>query len=223
MTMKRTLKTPLILATAATLALTACTSPDQATDNPRQRTQEGALIGGLVGAAAGALTGGDGGEKRRGALIGGLVGAGVGAAIGYNLDQQAAELQNDFGNDRIQIINNGDHLVVRMPDDILFAVDSAEVRSGLRSDLTILAGSLQKYPGSTVQVVGHTDNTGAATYNQDLSERRAGAVSSVLIGAGVSAGRILSSGLGESQPLASNLTEEGRAQNRRVDITIRPN
>jgi len=223
MTMKLKMKTPLILAAAASLALTACTAPDQATDSPRQRTQEGALIGGLVGAAAGALTGGDRGERQRGALIGGLVGAGVGAAVGYNLDKQAAELQNDFGNDRIQIINNGDHLVVRMPDDILFAVDSAEVRSGLRSDLTILASSLQRYPGSTVQVVGHTDNTGSATYNQDLSERRAGAVSSVLIGAGVSAGRIASSGRGESQPLASNLTVEGRAQNRRVDITIRPN
>lgn len=223
MTLKLTMKTPLVLATAATLALTACTSPETATDNPRQRTQEGAVIGGILGATAGLLTGGDSGERARGAIIGGAIGAGVGAAVGYNLDKQAAELQSDFGNDRIQIINNGDHLVVRMPDDILFAVDSAEVRSGLRSDLTILATSLQKYPGSTVQVVGHTDNTGSATYNQDLSERRAGAVSNVLIGVGVSAGRIASSGRGESVPLASNLTVEGRALNRRVDITIRPN
>ena len=92
----------------------------------------------------------------------------------------------------------------------------------MRSDLQVLAGSLQKYPGSTVQIVGHTDNTGGAVYNQDLSERRASAVSSVLIGAGVSAGRIRSFGLGEDQPIATNLTPEGRAQNRRVDITIRP-
>ena len=205
------------------LTLTACTDPTTPTSNPRQRTNEGALIGGLVGAGVGALTGDDGGERRRGALIGGLVGAGVGAAIGYNLDKQAAELQRDFSDGRIQIINNGDYLVVRMPDDILFAIDSAAVRPGLRADLQVLAGSLQRYPGSTVQVIGHTDNTGTSAYNQDLSERRAGAVSSVLIGAGVEAGRIRSFGLGEDQPIATNLTPEGRAQNRRVDITIRPN
>jgi len=218
-----TLRFPLLLASTAILALTACTAPDQQTDNPRQRTKEGALIGGLLGATAGLLTGGDSGERARGALIGGAIGAGVGAAVGYNLDQQAEELQRDFGNNRIQIINNGDHLVVRMPDDILFAIDSAVVNSALRSDLTVLAGSLQRYPGSTVQVVGHTDNTGSAAYNQDLSERRAGSVSSVLIGAGVNAGRISSSGRGEEQPIATNLSAEGRALNRRVDITIRPN
>ena len=213
----------LLLASAGLFTLAACTDPSVQTDNPRQRTQEGAVLGGLLGAAAGALTGGDGGERRRGALIGGLVGAGVGAAVGYNMDKQAAELQRDFGDGRIQIINNGDHLVVRMPDDILFAVDSASVNSGLRSDLRVLANSLQRYPDSTVQVVGHTDNTGAAAYNQDLSERRASAVSAILVGAGVEAWRIRSVGRGEDQPISSNLTPEGRAQNRRVDITIRPN
>lgn len=218
-----TLKTSFLFASAAMLALTACTDPAQQTTNPRQRTQEGAVIGGLLGATAGLLSSGDSGERTRGALIGGVVGAGVGAAIGYNLDQQAAELQRDFDNGRIQIINNGDHLVVRMPQDILFAIDSAVVNSALRSDLQVLAGSLQRYPGSTVQVVGHTDNTGSAAYNQDLSERRAGAVAGILIGAGVAGRRIASSGRGEEQPIATNLTPEGRAQNRRVDITIRPN
>ena len=212
-----------LLATASLFTLAACTDPSVPTDNPRQRTQEGAVIGGLLGAATGVLIGDDRGERRRGALIGGLVGAGVGAAVGYNMDKQAAELQRDFGNDRIQIINNGDHLVVRMPDDILFAIDSAAVNPSLQSDLRILANSLQRYPDSTVQVVGHTDNTGTAAYNQDLSERRASAVSSILIGAGVDARRIRSVGVGEDQPIASNLTPQGRAQNRRVDITIRPN
>ncbi len=218
-----TFKTPILLACAGLLALTACTSPSQTTTTPNQRTKEGAVAGALVGGVLGALTGGDGGERRRGALAGAVVGGAVGAAIGYNLDQQAAELQRDFDNGRIQIINNGDNLVVRMPDGILFAVDSASVNPALNSDLRVLANSLNKYPGSTVQVVGHTDNTGAAAYNQDLSQRRAGAVSQVLVGAGVSAGRIQSFGQGENQPIASNLTVEGRAQNRRVDITIRPN
>ncbi len=215
-------KTPIVLAVAAAMTLGACTDPATQTDNPRQRTQEGAVIGGLLGAIVGAQTGDDSGERRRGALIGGLVGAGVGAAIGYNLDQQAAELQRDFADDRIQIINNGDELVVRMPQDILFDVDSAVVKPALQSDLRVLAQSLQKYPGSTVQVVGHTDNTGTATYNQDLSVRRAGAVSGILIGAGVDPARIRSFGRGEDQPIATNLTPEGRALNRRVDITIRP-
>lgn len=217
------LRSSILLASAMAFGLSACTDPAAPTNDPNQRTKEGALIGGILGATAGALSSGDSGERRRGALIGGLVGAGVGAAVGYNLDQQAAELRRDFGNGRIQIINNGDHLVVRMPQDILFAVDSASVSPSLQGDLRVLAGSLQKYPGSTVQVVGHTDNTGAAAYNQDLSERRASAVASSLIGAGVSAGRIRTVGAGENQPIASNLTAEGRAQNRRVDITIRPN
>ncbi|MCG6901662.1 MAG: OmpA family protein [Rhodobacter sp.] len=216
------LKFPLILA-AALLTLTACTEPVIRDDDPNKRTKSGALIGGLVGAAAGVISGDDAEARRRGALIGTVVGAGVGAAIGYSLDQQAAELERDFSNGRIQIINNGDHLIVRMPDGILFDVDSAAVKPGLRSDLQVLAGSLNRYPGSTVQVVGHTDNTGTSAYNQDLSERRASAVSSVLIGAGVNAGRVQSFGLGESQPIATNLTAEGKAQNRRVDITIRPN
>ncbi len=216
------LKSPILLASAAVLALTACTPTTTDTANPRQRTQEGAVIGGLIGGVAGALTGDDRGERQRGALIGGLVGAGVGAAIGYNLDKQAAELRRDFGDGRIQIINNGDTLVVRMPEGILFDVDSAVVKPAVRSDLQVLAGSLNRYPGSTVQIVGHTDNTGTAAYNQDLSERRAGSVASILIGAGVSAGRIAAIGAGESQPIATNLTPEGRRQNRRVDITIIP-
>jgi len=211
------------LALAAILALTACTPTDTATNDPNQRTKEGALLGGLLGAVAGAAVGDDGGERRRGALIGGLVGAGVGAGVGYSLDKQAAELQRDFSNGRIQIINNGNTLIVRMPDDVLFDIDSATVKPSLQSDLAVLAQSLQRYPGSTVQIVGHTDNTGSAQHNQDLSVRRANSVRSVLVGAGVPAGRIASFGQGEDAPIASNLTVEGRAQNRRVDITIIPN
>jgi len=216
------LRSPLILAAAAAVTLSACTSPDTPTNNPNQRTQEGAVIGGLIGALAGASTSGDSGERRRGALIGGLVGAGVGAAVGNSLDKQASELQQSMDS-RVQIINTGSELIVRMPQDILFAVDSANVNPGLQDDLRALAANLQRYPASTIQVVGHTDNTGTAAYNQNLSERRASAVSSVLIGAGVNSSRVRSFGRGESEPLASNLTVEGRAQNRRVDIRIIPN
>ncbi|MDF0601781.1 OmpA family protein [Psychromarinibacter sp. C21-152] len=215
-----TLKTPLLLASAALLALTACTDPAVQTNDPNQRTKEGVALGGLLGAITGAAVSDN---KGKGAVIGGILGAGAGAAIGYNLDKQAAELQRDFDNGRIQIINNGSSLVVRMPQDILFATDSAAVNPTLQSDLRVLANSLQRYPASTVQVVGHTDNTGSASYNQDLSVRRANSVASVLIGAGVPSRRIQAYGQGEDAPIASNLTAEGRAKNRRVDITIIPN
>lgn len=208
---------------AVALVLGACAPVDQRTENPNQRTQAGAVTGAVVGGVLGALTGGDAGERQRGALAGAVIGGAVGAGIGYSLDQQARELQNELGNDRIQIINEGNQLVVRMPDDILFAVDSAAVNPALNADLRALAANLNRYPESTIQVIGHTDNTGTSSYNQGLSERRANAVSSILIGAGVSAGRVRSFGQGENQPLASNLTPEGRAQNRRVDITIIPN
>jgi outer membrane protein OmpA-like peptidoglycan-associated protein len=213
-----------LLAAGSALALTtACTDTGVQTANPNQRAQEGAVMGAVAGAILGASTGGNNSAKRnQGAVIGAIVGGIAGHAIGADLDRQTAELQASMGDSRIQIINTGDSLIVRMPQDILFATDSASVRADLRSDLYALADNLQRYPNSTVEVVGHTDNTGSAAYNQDLSERRAGSVASILISAGVPTGRISAFGRGEEQPIATNLTAEGRAQNRRVDITIRP-
>ena len=113
-------------------------------------------------------------------------------------------------------------MIVTLPQDILFDVDSNTVRPGLQSDLGVLANSMQSYPNSTIQVSGHTDSDGDATYNQGLSERRASAVADVLIGNGVPSNRVQAYGQGENQPVASNLTPEGKAQNRRVDIVILP-
>lgn len=216
-------KPKLLLAGAALLLTAACTDPgyvgNGGTTNPNQKTQQGALIGGLTGAGLGAIFSDD---KGKGAVIGGIAGAAVGAGIGYSLDRQAAELRQDLNNDDIQITNTGDRLIVTMPQDILFATDSAAVNGGLRSDLIKVANSLQQYPQSTVQVIGHTDNTGSASYNQDLSERRANAVADVLLDGGVNFSRINAFGRGEDQPVASNLTEDGKAQNRRVEIVILP-
>ncbi|WP_172292306.1 OmpA family protein [Pseudoruegeria sp. HB172150] len=212
----------LMTASAGLLALTACTDPSVNTGNPRQRTGEGAAIGGVLGALAGVATGGDAGERARGALIGGALGAGAGALIGADLDRQAAELRAELDS-RIQVINNGDHLVVRMPQDILFDIDSAIVSTALYPDMRDLANNLNRYPQSRVHVIGHTDNTGSAAHNQDLSERRAQSVANILITNGVATNRVVPSGRGENQPIASNLTPEGRAQNRRVDILIYPN
>jgi outer membrane protein OmpA-like peptidoglycan-associated protein len=202
------------------LALSACTPTDVDTGNSNTRTTEGALLGGIGGALAGAALSKN---NTKGAVIGGIIGAAAGAAIGNDLDRQAAELRAGIGDGRIQIINQGDYLIVRMPEDILFAVDSDTVSSALYDDLQAVAANLQRYPNSTIEVVGHTDNTGTAAYNQDLSQRRAGSVGAILASYGVASSRIRAYGRGEDQPIASNLTAEGRAQNRRVDIFIRPN
>ncbi|MCL4105115.1 UNVERIFIED_CONTAM: hypothetical protein GTU68_018822 [Idotea baltica] len=110
-----------------------------------------------------------------------------------------------------------------MPQDILFATDSAVIRSDLRRDVQALAGNLQAYPNTNVSIIGHTDNTGDASYNQQLSQRRADSVRGILIDSGISSARVRSIGRGENDPVATNLTAEGRAQNRRVEIVIRPN
>jgi len=217
------LKFPVLAATTAILALTACTDVNTATTNPKQRTAEGAGIGALAGAAIGGLNADNRKERQRNIILGGIAGAAVGAVIGGTLDKQAADLQRSIGNDRVTIVNTGNSLIVTMPQDILFSVDSAKLRPDLRSDLRALAQNLQQYPNSTVQIIGHTDNTGSAAYNQDLSARRASAVRNVLANNGVNPGRIVAIGRGETQPIASNLTPEGRAQNRRVEIIIRPN
>ncbi|KAF0675859.1 OmpA family protein [Profundibacterium mesophilum] len=212
------LKTPMLVGTAGLLVLTACTDP---MTGERNRTRTGALTGAAVGAVIGG-TKESGNDRLKNAAIGAAIGAAGGAAIGNILDQQAAELRDDFSNGSIDVVNTGSELIVRMPQDILFATDSASVSAGLQGDLRVLASNLNRYPNSAVEVQGHTDNTGSAAYNQDLSQRRAQSVTQILAANGVSQGRLRAVGYGENQPIASNLSAEGRAQNRRVQIVIRP-
>ena len=216
------IKLPLTIALGAAIALSACTDPNGigGANDPNRNANRGALIGAASGAALGAVVAGN---STKGAVIGAVLGGAAGAGIGYNLDQQEAELRRDLGNDRVQITNTGDRLIVTLPEDILFAVDSNTVRPSLQSDLGILANSMQSYPNSIVQVVGHTDSDGDAAYNQTLSERRASTVANILISNGVPSSRVQAFGQGENQPVASNLTPEGKARNRRVDIVILPN
>ncbi len=210
---------PVLLTSA--VALGACTNPgyvtgDQQTRDEYRNTKGGAILGGILGAVLGEVVAD---EPAAGAVIG----AGVGALIGHDLDKQAAELRNDIDNENVKIVNTGDRLIVTLPEDILFASDSFAVRSDLQDDLQAVAKSLGDYPNSVVQVIGHTDSTGSAAHNQTLSERRAEAVADELWDAGVGFDRIQTVGAGENQPVASNLTEAGKAQNRRVEIVILPN
>ncbi|MEM8980013.1 MAG: OmpA family protein [Pseudomonadota bacterium] len=209
------------LALAATLTLTACTDPARIGSEDTRKRDSGALVGGIAGGVLGALIGDSEEEKRRGALIGAAVGAGAGAAIGNNLDKQEAELRESLNNET-SIVNNGSSLVVTLPQDVLFAVDSAVLRPDLETDIRTLGASLLRYPNSAVDVIGHTDNTGDAAYNQGLSQRRADAVRNVLVSSGVSFSRVNAIGAGENTPVATNLTPEGRAKNRRVEFVIRP-
>ena len=212
----------LSLGLGAIVALGACTDPATLGGNPENRNaNQGALIGAGTGAVLGAILNDD--NRGAGAAVGAVLGGAVGAGIGYNLDQQEAELRRDLGNDRVTITNTGDRLIVSFPQDILFAGNSFAVRSDLQADLGVLAQSLDSYPNSTIQIVGHTDSDGEAAFNQQLSERRANAVADVLLDRGVPFNRIRTFGRGESQPVASNLPAEGKAQNRRVEIVILPN
>ncbi len=214
-------KVSLAVAMSGVLGLTAC---DTMTDpnNPNRNAQTAAAVGAGLGAIVGASRGDNVGERNRGAIVGALVGAAGGAGIGTLLDRQEAELRQELGSNAT-IVNNGNQLIVTLPQDILFATGDATLSGALRGDLTALASSINRYPDTTVNVIGHADNTGGAVFNQDLSARRAQAVSSVLIQSGVSPNRIRSTGRGEDAPIASNLNAEGRAQNRRVEITITPN
>ncbi len=212
-------KLPLLLAAGALAFVAAC---DGSSPNNNQNAQQGALIGAGVGALTGILTGDSVQDRRRGAVFGAALGAAGGAAIGNQLDQQEEELRASLGNN-VGIVNNGQNLTVTLAEDILFATESTAVSAASQAELQTLAGSINRFPDTSVSVIGHTDNTGSAEFNLDLSQRRAQAVSSVLIGSGVSPTRIASIGRGEDAPVATNLTEEGRQANRRVEVVIIPN
>jgi outer membrane protein OmpA-like peptidoglycan-associated protein len=196
-------------------AVAGCTNPD----GSRNSTGTGGLIGAGVGALAGRAIDGGG---TAGTFIGGAVGSFAGAAIGAALDRQQRELEQGLAGSGATVVNTGNQLVVTLPEAITFDTDSATVHPDYVDEIAFVARSLRDNPQSTVRVIGHTDNTGSTAHNQGLSERRAAAVAVILTGNGVEAWRVATTGVGYSQPVASNDTPGGRAQNRRVEIVITP-
>jgi len=186
-----------------------------------ERQQDGAVVGGIFGGFIGAAS--DDEDRARNAALGATAGAIAGGAVGAMLDAQAEDLRSSLENDGIVVENTGEFLRVIMPGGLLFDVDSAAIDPALQADLRAVAQNLIEYPESTVTVFGHTDDTGSPAYNEDLSERRAQAVAGVLVRDGVAPSRVRATGLGETQPVASNATAEGRQLNRRVEVIIRPN
>ncbi|HUF23392.1 MAG TPA: OmpA family protein [Vicinamibacterales bacterium] len=198
---------------AAVLALAAVAGAGCAT---RERT--GAVVGAAGGAVAGGLIGKAAGSTAKGAIIGAAVGGAAGAVIGARMDKQAAELEKEIAGAEVERVGEG--ILVTFDSGILFDYDSATVKLAARDNLRNLAASLQKYPGSNVMLVGHTDADGADAYNQALSERRAAAAAAYLASQGVPRSSIDATGRGEIEPVASNDTASGKAQNRRVEVAI---
>ena len=206
-----------LMAAIAMVSSTALVGCETYQDNTR--TALGGLAGAAVGAAAGTLVGGN---DRRNALVGAGIGLLAGAAVGQYLDQQQRDLQASLAGTGAEVERQGDALLVTLPAQVTFAFDQATIQPQFYGALNNVAATLQQYPSSYIDVVGHTDSTGDLNYNQRLSEARAGAVAQYLVSRGVNPARIQSYGLGETRPIASNDTAAGQQANRRVELIITP-
>jgi len=198
------------IAAAAGLTLAGCESWN--------RTAKGGAIGAGAGGAVGALIGHATGSTVRGAIIGAAVGGAAGALIGRRMDQQAEKLKAELPGAQVSRVGEG--IAVTFESGILFPFDSNALQPSGRDNLSKLAASLADNPKTDVMIVGHTDSVGRPEYNNGLSERRARAASDYLAAQGVSRSRLRPSGRGEDEPIASNESETGRQQNRRVELAI---
>jgi outer membrane protein OmpA-like peptidoglycan-associated protein len=177
-------------------------------------------LGALAGAVAGAAINHD--NRGKGALIGAAVAGAAGAGYGYYVDKQEEELRRSMQGTGVEVQRQGDTIQLIMPGNITFATDSADIASSFYTPLNNLAGSFRQYNQNSIEIVGHTDSTGNHAYNMGLSQRRAQSVANYLMAQGVDASRLSTRGAGPDQPIASNATADGRAQNRRVEVTLRP-
>jgi outer membrane protein OmpA-like peptidoglycan-associated protein len=218
------MKTNIIVAGLAALALSACSTTNPYTgDAQLSNTAGGALLGTGGGAVAGALLGAAvGGDARVGALIGAGVGGLTGAAIGNYMDQQEAELRSQLQGTGVSVTRVGQQIILNMPSNITFATDQSAVQPQFNQTLVSVALVLKKFDKTLVDVSGHTDSQGDDAYNQQLSYKRAISVATILANQGIVQQRFSITGRGEQNPIASNSTEMGRAQNRRVEIQLSP-
>ncbi|MDX1624971.1 MAG: OmpA family protein [Wenzhouxiangellaceae bacterium] len=216
----KTRSSQLLATLAIAVVLTACTTTDPYTGEERtSRTASGAGIGAAAGAVIGAVSGGDRLER---AAIGAGIGALAGAAVGAYMDRQEAELRERLQGTGVGVIRRGDEIILDMPGDVTFDVDSAALKPDFFEVLDSVALVVDEYESTVLVVDGHTDATGPDDYNQRLSERRAQTVERYLVARGIDPVRIDAFGYGEQYPVASNETAAGRAENRRVELTLIP-
>jgi outer membrane protein OmpA-like peptidoglycan-associated protein len=181
-------------------------------------TQRGAAVGTGTGAAVGAVIGRQTGNTARGAILGAVIGGAAGAIIGRRMDQQAQEIEQNVPGAEVERVGEG--IAVTFASGILFPVDSDQLLSAGQSNLRQLAATLQRYPGTEVLIVGHTDSDGTDEYNMALSNRRAQSARMYLVSNGIASNRIRTEGRGESEPVADNSTASGKQRNRRVEVAI---
>lgn len=212
----------IITVCVASLFLNACanTGGTGTTMSQIPNSAIGAGIGAAAGAGIGALVGGK--DKGKAALIGAAAGTALGAGIGYYMDSQEQELKTSLQGTNVQVQRQGDDLNVVLPGNIAFATNSSNITSSFYPSLDSVANVLIKSPDTTITISGHTDSVGKADANLQLSKNRADSVARYLINKGVSQQRIQTVGFGAQYPIASNDNEQGRSQNRRVEIKIHP-
>lgn len=206
-----------LMATVAALALSACATDPMTGQVNRNNTVLGALGGAATCGIVGALTHGSKGA-RNSALACGAIGAGVGAYM----DHQERQLRQSLANTPVEVNRVGDEIRLVMPESITFATGSYQLSGSAASSLNSVGSVLAQYTDTTISIVGHTDSTGSDAINDPLSRNRASAVANYLVSRNVAANRITTAGAGARQPVASNNTAAGRAENRRVEITVNP-
>ena len=204
----------------AVLGTAACTTDPYTGERRINRTVVGAIGGAVGGYLLGDVIGGRGDRTER--ILGAGIGAVAGGAIGAYMDRQEADLRRQTAGTGVDVIRQGDELLLRMPSGITFDFNSYVVKPQFQATLNEVAQTLNNYPATMIDVLGHTDSVGSDAYNQTLSERRAQAVANYLASRGVQRVRMATRGYGESMPIADNNTEAGRAQNRRVEIKVVP-
>lgn len=204
----------------ATMVTTSCQGQGGYYDN--KQTYQGAGLGAVIGAAAGALSGKGSTDRRQKAMVGAGAGLLLGGGYGAYMDDQEAQMRQVMRGKGVNIQRQGDQLLLTMPNKITFDTNSSALKSGFIHTLNDISEVLNYYNKTTIKVIGHTDSSGTAAYNQTLSEKRASAVANRLRSNGVSGQRLYVVGAGEGQPIASNDSPAGKAQNRRVEIKITP-
>jgi outer membrane protein OmpA-like peptidoglycan-associated protein len=193
---------------------------DFASNPEKEKTRKGTGYGAAAGAVVGLLSAGN--NPFKSAMIGAAAGALVGGSVGYYMDKQEAKLRQQMAGTGVDVVRNGDNITLDIPGGVTFAFNSADLNAQFYPVLDKVAATLAEFDKTVIEVAGHTDSVGSAEYNQQLSERRANSVAAYLGSRGVSKARVVTVGAGEDHPVASNETDEGRAQNRRVEITIVP-
>jgi outer membrane protein OmpA-like peptidoglycan-associated protein len=217
----------LIIAATALTVLSGCATQNPY-DNQGQAQNSGGMsktakyggLGALAGAVAGAAI--DHNNRGKGALIGAAVAGAASAGYGYYADKQEAALRASMANTGVEVQREGDNIKLVMPGNITFATDSSAIASSFYAPLNNLAGSLKQYNQNMIEIVGYTDSTGSRQHNMDLSQQRAQSVATYLTSQGVDAAHLSVRGAGPDSPIASNSDVNGRAQNRRVEVNLKP-